>query len=93
MKILELHVKKKYFDQIKSGEKTEEYRLSKPFWYSRLHQKTFDVVIILLGYPPKSKTSPENCLCFPFNGITMKTIQHDEFGPAPVNVYAIALRR
>jgi ASC-1-like (ASCH) protein len=27
-----LHVRKEYFDQIKSGEKKEEYRLIKPYW-------------------------------------------------------------
>jgi hypothetical protein len=36
MKILHLTLKKKWFDMIASGEKTEEYREIKPFWISRL---------------------------------------------------------
>jgi len=36
MKILHLTLKKKWFDMIASGEKTEEYREIKPFWEKRL---------------------------------------------------------
>ena len=35
-KVLTLSVKKKWFDMIKSGEKTEEYREAKHFWIVRL---------------------------------------------------------
>lgn len=35
MKILHLTLKKKWFDMIDSGEKTEEYREVKPFWSKR----------------------------------------------------------
>lgn len=35
-KILHLTLKKKWFDLIKSGEKTEEYREYKPYWIKRL---------------------------------------------------------
>lgn len=93
MKVLELHVKKKYFDQILSGEKTEEYRLMKSYWVKRLNGKIFDVVLITLGYPSKEQLCPENCIGFPFNGITTKVIQHDEFGKNPVGVYAIKLQK
>jgi hypothetical protein len=92
MSILTLRVKKKYFDQIQSGEKTEEYRLVKPYWDARLREKSFDGISIICGYPSISKISSENCICFMFNGITMKTIQHDEFGKHPTNVYAIKLQ-
>lgn len=37
---LKLTLKKKWFDMILSGEKTEEYREIKPYWESRL-QKLF----------------------------------------------------
>jgi len=40
MRILHLTLKKKWFDMIASGEKTEEYREIKPYWNKRLH-KTF----------------------------------------------------
>jgi hypothetical protein len=92
MKILTLRVKKKYFDQIKSGEKTEEYRLSNSYWYARLHGKSFDGVVIIHGWVANSKLCEDNCISFPFNGITMKTIQHDEFSEYPVTVYAIKLQ-
>ncbi len=36
MKTLHLTLKKKWFDMILSGEKTEEYRETKPYWVARL---------------------------------------------------------
>lgn len=36
MKTLTLFLKKKWFDMIASGEKTEEYREIKPYWGKRL---------------------------------------------------------
>lgn len=37
-KTLTLSLKKKWFDMIASGEKTEEYREIKPYWEKRLLQ-------------------------------------------------------
>ena len=36
MKILELPLKKEWYNMIESGEKREEYREIKPFWISRI---------------------------------------------------------
>lgn len=36
MKILDLVLKAKWYDMIESGEKTEEYRIIKPYWEKRL---------------------------------------------------------
>lgn len=36
MNLLKLTLKKKWFDMIASGEKSEEYREIKPYWISRL---------------------------------------------------------
>lgn len=36
MKILQMTLKKKWFDMIASGEKKEEYREVKPYWINRL---------------------------------------------------------
>jgi hypothetical protein len=36
MKVLHLTLKKKWFDMIASGEKKEEYRELKPYWWTRL---------------------------------------------------------
>ena len=38
-KILHLTLKKKWFDMILSGEKTDEYREIKPYWTKRLIPK------------------------------------------------------
>lgn len=35
-KVLNLSVKKQWFDMIKAGDKTEEYREIKPYWIKRL---------------------------------------------------------
>lgn len=35
-KVLTLTINKQWFDKIVSGEKTEEYRVIKPYWASRL---------------------------------------------------------
>lgn len=40
-KVLHLSVSKQWFDMIKSGEKTEEYREIKPYWVSRLYYDRF----------------------------------------------------
>ena len=39
MKTLHLNVKKEFFDMIKSGEKKEEYREVKIYWFKRLVKK------------------------------------------------------
>ena len=59
-KILHLVVKKKWFDQIKSGEKTIEYREEKPYWTKRLRLNyshiIFDEIHLRNGY---SKNAPK----------------------------------
>lgn len=55
MKTLHLTLKKKWFDMIASGEKTEEYREIKEYWNRRLLGKTYDVVKFRNGY---SKNAP-----------------------------------
>lgn len=39
IKILDLPLKKEWYDMIESGEKREEYRVIKPYWYQRLYQR------------------------------------------------------
>lgn len=44
-RVLHLTLKKKWFDMIASGEKTEEYREIKPYWFQRLvfdYKKPFE---------------------------------------------------
>ncbi len=49
-RILHLTLKKKWFDQIASGEKKEEYRDIKPYWESRFLGKEYDEIYFKNGY-------------------------------------------
>jgi aldehyde:ferredoxin oxidoreductase len=60
-KILHLNLFKKWFDEIKSGEKKEEYRDKKEYWTKRLFNsdgtaKDFDFIVFRNGY---SKQAPK----------------------------------
>jgi len=53
--VLHLTLKKEWFDKIVSGEKTEEYRELKPYWYKRLVHPNgapldFDEIYFTNGY-------------------------------------------
>jgi hypothetical protein len=55
MLTLKIVIKKEWFDKIKSGEKTTEYREKKPFWDSRLKDKQgnyikYDRIEFINGY-------------------------------------------
>lgn len=89
MKDLRLAVKREYFEQIKSGVKTEEYRLNNEYWRKRLSGKLYDRVIITLGYPAHGDT--QRTLTFAWRGYVEKTIAHPHFGAEPVEVFAINL--
>jgi len=90
---LTLRVKKEYFDQIKSGEKTEEYRLVTPYWTRRITigMDAVTTVRVLLGYPKSG--DPEKVLEFPYRGYEIKTITHPLFGSTPVEVFAIRVAK
>jgi len=87
---LVLHLKEKYFEEIKAGTKTEEYRWLKDFWTKRLKGKTYDRVVIVRAWKPMS--DPNNVLYFPWNGYEKKIVDHPEFDGFPVTVYVIPLR-
>lgn len=89
MKDIRLAVKREYFEQIKAGMKTEEYRLNNEYWRKRLYGKSYARVIITLGYPPHGDTG--KTLIFAWRGYVEKTINHPHFGPASVAVFAIIL--
>lgn len=78
-----------YFDQIKAGTKTEEYRLVTPFWRGRLAGRTYDRIILTHGYPKANDA--ERRLELPWRGVYRKTIVHPHFGPDPVEVFAVRL--
>lgn len=87
MRTLTLPLKAIYFNQIKSGEKTEEYRLCTDYWAKRLVGREYDRIVLTLGYPKANDT--ERRLVLPWRGFTTKTIKHHHFGLHPVTVFAI----
>jgi hypothetical protein len=89
MSTLVLNVKREYFEQIKSGEKTEEYRLKTTYWDCRLERKWFSRVEIRCGYPKRGDAS--KILRFVWSGYKVKRILHPHFGKRAVQVFAISL--
>ncbi|MBO0125163.1 ASCH domain-containing protein [Agrobacterium sp. OT33] len=90
-----LPLKAEYFDAIRAGTKTEEYRLANAYWTKRLIvggergilHRSFDSIVLTKGYPSRDDQSRR--LELPWNGFTIKTITHPHFGPDPVEVFAI----
>lgn len=89
-KILTLHLKSKWWDQIIIGVKTIEYRLATAYWHKRLIGKNYDEIHIWLGYPKKTET--HKLLKMRIGRIWLDTIIHEEFGNEPVNVFCIELK-
>ncbi|EPK3281730.1 TPA: ASCH domain-containing protein [Serratia marcescens] len=84
---LQLAVNGEYFDAMKCGNKTEEYRLVNPYWGNRLFGREYDRLIITRGYPKKGDA--ERRIDIPYDGYEIKTITHKHFGTEPVKVFAI----
>lgn len=82
-----LPLKREYFEQIKSGEKVEEYRLYNDYWYRRLHMRHYGRIILTLDYPKAD--DQERRIIKPWRGYVERTITHPHFGPNPVRVFAI----
>jgi hypothetical protein len=88
-----LHVKRKYFEEIKAGKKKWEYRIASPYWVKRLFDESkppYQRFLVYDGYPKKSEY-PERRLVFAPGIIKEMEIIHEEFGPDPVWVFAIEL--
>ena len=91
--MLELPIKKKWFDMIRSGEKKEEYREIKPYWTSRFlnlferekyshYEKNQYLVAFRNGY---SANSPSiKCLC-----TISKGYGKEEWGAEPGKEYYV----
>lgn len=84
---LTLNLKGEYFDDIKSNNKTEEYRLYNDYWRKRIENKNFDLLIIKKGYPANLESA--KILRMKYCGYEIKTISHKHFGSMPVKVFAI----
>jgi hypothetical protein len=89
LKILRLHVKKEYFEDIQNNSKKFEYRLFNDYWKKRLINKKYDEVHVFLGYP--SVNDLEKVLKFTYYGYEIKNIVHKHFGNDEVKVFAIKL--
>lgn len=63
MKTLDLHLKKRWYQMIESGEKPEEYREIKPYWEKRLIGKSYTHVRFRYGYTNR-------CMVFVIESIT-----------------------
>lgn len=83
---LHLNLNGEYFDQIKAGTKTHEYRLASK-WLKRLSGKSFERVFFKRGYPKSTDT--ERIEVRPWRGFEIQTITHPHFGDEPVDVCAI----
>lgn len=83
---LHLNLKGEYFDQIKAGTKTHEFRLCEK-WAKRLEGKVFDRIFVKRGYPKREDIS--KIIERPWRGYELKTITHPHFGAEPVDVFTI----
>lgn len=87
MSTLVLPLKGEFFNAIRNGSKTEEYRLRNDYWRKRLEGREYGHIELTHGYPARQDTSRR--LILPWRGYTIKTLQHPLFGPEPVEVFAI----
>ncbi|UBB18315.1 ASCH domain-containing protein [Comamonas odontotermitis] len=90
MTTLHLPLKREYFEAIRDGTKTEEFRLCTPHWAKRLEGRTYNEIVLTLGYPARGDHARR--LVRPWRGFTIKTITHQHFGLEAVQVYAIDVR-
>lgn len=93
-RVLRLNLKGCYFDAIKDGSKTKEYRLTEK-WAHRIiaaqYRVGVDQILLLRGYPKNGDES--RILRRIWNGYEIHTITHPHFGPTPVRVLAIDVSR
>jgi hypothetical protein len=88
-RILTLHLKTQYFQDIKSGSKLEEFRLCTSYWEKRL-SKSYDEIHLKLGYPKRDDA--ERTIIKAWRGCKRQFITHEHFGSEPVEVFAIDVK-
>ena len=81
-----LILKGKYFEEIRSGIKTSEYRLCTDFWRKRLMSKPWRTVTFQLGYNRNAPRIRKRIV-----DISETTVKYEFFGPDPVRVFEIRL--
>lgn len=62
METLHLILKEKWFDMILSGEKKEEYREFKEYWFKRFAGRSYGKIIFQHGYSKNSRRMVVECL-------------------------------
>jgi hypothetical protein len=72
MKILHMTIMRRWFDQIAAGTKKEEYREFKDYWFDRLVEREYDVIVFRNGY---SANAP--VMTIEYGGVELKTITWD----------------
>lgn len=87
-RVLYLPLKRRWFEAIKDGTKTEEYRLCTEFWRKRLYKK-YDEIEFSLGYPKRDDASRR--MRFKFGGVYRREVTSPEWGNEPREVYAIRI--
>lgn len=86
--VLTLPLKRPYFDAIRAGTKTEEYRLVTPYWRKRLEGKKYGLIMLTLGYPARADSSRR--IVREWRGYrVIENFVHEHFGAHPVTVFAI----
>lgn len=86
-KTLHLHLRFCYFDAIRRGDKTMEYRLASK-WRERLDTGSYTDIRLYRGF---QKAGPETTIDAPYLGYILSTRTHPHFGPDPVEVCAIPI--
>jgi hypothetical protein len=87
-RVLTLHLKQCWFEEIKSGLKPFEYRAASEYWRKRLVGREYDEVHLMLGYP--TSNDADRIIRRKFNGVFPAVVSnHSEFGTGQVPVYAI----
>lgn len=87
MEILRLNLKRKWWEQIKVGDKDYELRLCTPYWEKRLLNRDYDEIHLCLGYPKKCDDS--RIIKRLWNGYSIEEECHEEFGDNQVRFFMI----
>ncbi len=90
MSVLHLALKAEYFDAIRDGAKTEEFRLRTDYWRKRLEGRSYDFIELTKGYPKAGDA--ERRIVLPWRGYRTTAITHPHFGADEVEVFAIDVR-
>ncbi len=95
MSILRLHLRRKWWEEIRLGIKPFEFRQTTAYWHKKLVGRKYDEIHLLLGYPKAGDESRllrrkwQGLELNPDGSIAKQIIIHDEFGSEPVEVFII----